>query len=246
MFECVLFYYQIYHYCSIPSPLYFNDDDTPDFLFQFNKGKWVNYDYSYFGIVDGNNGELMWSLNCSMGAMGSPITIKSSIKGHDGLLFLNSGCDNDELTIVKREQAEYQSLEHDVCLAAHWGIEKSMCMAEQRRSKRDIGDNVSGGDSSFPDGSNSKQIVRIPEPEIDASEFIDDIPVDIWTVRNETDFFPDPWTDTKSFFEDYCNVPYFEHIVKIYYLTPDMIKLGKVVPLIVNRPYVYSELFYNA
>ena len=247
------------YYYSIPSPLNFNNDNIPDYLYQFNKGKWMMYDYSYMAVIDGSNGELLWSLNCLKGAMSSAITIKSSKRGHDGMLFFGSGCEN-EFDIVKKkaeDETDFRS-KHNVCLTTHWDVEKSICMTDERNKRHaneesndesiaivdEKGNRVymSGGDT-LPVDSGKKQIFRPPVPDIDLSEFI--IPADIWEVRDETDSFPDPWSNTESFFEDYCKVRYVGMNIEMYFLTPNMIKLEKVAPLIVTRPYVYSEFNNN-
>ena len=223
------------------------------------------YDYSYMGVLDGTNGELLWSINCSMGAMASPITVKSSKAGHDGMLFLASGCDETAHHVIKKETEKMEDIEvtdkHDddaSCLAAHWGVERTMCLAG-RRSERHVEESdgnyividedgnqnyVAGGDYPPPPPVTDSQVYR--PLEIDLSDIEDYIPKDLWVARNETDSFPDPWTDPRSFIQDYCRVPYDRLINKVYFLTPNMVKLGKIKPVVVNYPYVYSKFFFNS
>ncbi len=210
----------------------------------------MNYDYSYVGIVDGDNGELMWSMNCSLGAMGSAITIKSSKKGQDGLLFLASGC--EEKSKVKKKEVQdfkvYKKRQDNTCPSFHWGIEQfSICFSENRNKRHgdDNDDTMSGGDDTS-DQFHSADDFQKPEvlrPNgIDFSKYMDDIPTDIWKATDDTDRFPDPWSDTRTFVQDYCNIPYDRLISRLYFITPNMIKLGKIEPIIENKPYVYSEL----
>lgn len=76
---------------SIPAPLYFNEDDTPDLLIRVNKGAWMIYDYSYIAVIDGRNGQELWTLNSSQALMASCLTLASTDRGEDGMLFVAHG-----------------------------------------------------------------------------------------------------------------------------------------------------------
>ena len=204
----------------------------------------MNYDYSYMGVIDGSNGELLWSLNCSLGAMSSAITVKSSKKGHDGMLFMASGCEEiskytkKEASNVHVNEKVVQHLEPDICPSAHWGVEQSICMAGRRdRNKRHGGDM---GEGPPPDGYQQAQVMR--PIEVEYSEIENEIPTDIWSAEDESDSFPDPWRDTQSFLEEYCEIPYNRIVNKIYFITPNIIKSGVVKPIATNYPYVFSKL----
>ena len=249
------------HY-SIPSPLHFNEDNTPDFLIRFNKGKWMNYDYSYMGVLDGNNGELLWMMNCSMGAMASAVTVKSSRKGHDGMLFFASGC-KQEMNRMKKDTKEkrvFQQVdEENMCPQAHLGLEQAICNIRERSRRHGDKDesedenyiqvmvdnygnpiDIAGGDGPPDYDTDSFQVFR-PQ-DVDFSLLKDYIPSDLWVALDGMDHFPDPWTDTRTFVQDYCEIPYDTLTSRVYYLTPNMIKLGIIKPLYVHRPFVYSKL----
>ena len=235
-----------YYYYSIPSPLNFNNDNIPDFLVRFNKGKWMMYDYSYMAVIDGSNGELLWSLNCSLGAMGSAITVKSNKPGHDGILFLASGCEEKSKIMKKNvENLEvFQKQDDNICPSFHWGMEplSFICLSENRDKRHgDESEKHNEGDSQSSDNF-GPQVFR--PSGIDFSELMDDIPTDLWKATDDTDKFPNPSSDTRSFIQDYCNIPYDRLISRVYFLTPNMIKLGKIEPIIENKPYVYSKLAF--
>ena len=195
--------------------MHYNDDNTLDYLVRFNKGKWMTYDYSYLGIVDGNNGELMWSMNCSMGAMSSAVTVKSSKNGHDGVLVIATGCKNTA-DILKRSNV-YQN--EECTLDQH--IESS-CLEEGNRQKKDKEDDNNEGDA------------------VTADELID-----LWIVTSDSDTFPDPWTNTRLFIEQYCNLSYDAFTTDVFYLTPKMIASGNIKPIYTYKPYVYSKCYHS-
>ena len=208
----------------------------------------MNYDYSYMGVLDGNNGELLWTMNCSMGTMASAVTVKSSRKGHDGMLFFASGCEQ-EMNRMRREIKQKGVLHHEfrgnVCLEAHLGLEQAECSIQERSRRHEdengpdqetTGDRPNDGEM----GPDHPEVFRLPE--IDFSVIQNTMPNDLWEATNKTDKFPNPWTDTQSFIEDYCGIPYERMINRVYFLTPNIIKSGNIKPLFVNKPLVYSEL----
>lgn len=232
----------------MPSPINFNDDETMDFVVQFNKGKWMNYDYSYVAVIDGADGKMLWSMNCSMGSMASPVTIKSKQRGDDGMLFIGNGC-TEEHSVIKSKRHFEERSKDGVCLTAHWGAERSVCLAESRHRRHDISnddwmdvdekENNIGDDNPLPDI--DVQIVR--PIDVNISEIKEYIPSDLWEPSDESDLFPDPEVHPKVFIQDYCNIPYDHYVNKVYFITPKLIKLGKIRPLVISRPYIYSK--YN-
>ena len=199
------------------------------------------YDYSYIGVVDGTNGELLWSLNCSMGAMSSAVTVKSKIKGQDGMLFFASGCETKSVITMKKRNTEnaLNVAKGHFCPSDHWGIEQSMCVATEKRDKRHNGDDDDDDESMDSNDSHGPEVLR--PAGIDFPKFADDVPTNIWESEDETDQFPDPWSDTRSFVQDYCEIPYDTMVNEVYFLTPNMIKSGLIKPIIINSPYVHSK-----
>ena len=240
MYACLIYVsidlISIYLFHSIPAPLYFNDDDIPDYLIRFNKGKWIIYDYSYMGVVDGENGNLLWSFNCSMGAMASGVTVKNKKKGHDGMLFFANGCEGE------RQRMKRDSFEQDICPRMHVEVERATCEAQKRNKRHEEHEEgvppdrdpltVSGDDDNTP---------IFTMPETDFTQYKDDIPSDLWEVHDETDSFPDPWTDSYTFMQDYCEIPVDMMTTRVYYLTPNLITSGHIKPIYEFKPYVYSK-----
>lgn len=230
-------------------------------MLRLNKGKWLNYDYSYLAVIDGSNGDLLWSLNCSMGAMGSAITVKSKEKGHDGILFVASGCEEKSNSISKREtelktndnhKHQLHKSDEDTACLTHSGLEQSTCNTVTQRYKRHNGDHEEDIEESEPDptyhddndnddnGYNGPQVLR--PMDIDFTDISDDIPTDIWGQGDDT--YPDPWSDTRAFVRDYCGIPYDRFVSKMYFLTPSMMKINHVKPILVHSPHVQSMCIY--
>ena len=84
------------HAHSLPAPLFFNEDNTPDFLVRVNKGQWENYDYSYMAVLDGRDGRELWTLNSSRTGMMSGLSIASNTHGWDATVFLSIGTPPDD------------------------------------------------------------------------------------------------------------------------------------------------------
>ena len=84
-------YHNLMMFLSVPAPLYFNGDDTPDLLIRVNKGAWMLYDYSYIAVIDGRDGRELWTFNSSQAVMASSLTVASSVRGSDGMLFIAHG-----------------------------------------------------------------------------------------------------------------------------------------------------------
>ena len=222
---------------SIPAPLHYNQDNQLDFLVRINKGKWMFYDYSYMGVLDGESGELIWTLNCSMGVMSSPITVKSRKNGHDGMLFLANGCENPSGLVQKRDSNSFTKLKNeDKCSEGHTNEEYTACQKSDNKKKRH---------EEIMEGSDNDEVMQNATEGTDSENYfasiIKNLPPDLWEARNEADGFPDPWTDTRSFIQDYCDIPYDSMVNRVYYLTPNMIKSGLIQPVLENKPYVYSK-----
>ena len=84
------------HTHSLPAPLFFNEDSTPDLLVRVNKGEWDKYDYSYMAVLDGRDGKELWTLNSSRTGMMSGLSIASDTHGWDAAVFLSIGTPPDD------------------------------------------------------------------------------------------------------------------------------------------------------
>lgn len=187
----------------------------------------MQYDYSYMGILDGKSGSLLWTLNCSFGSMSSPITIKSRKNGHDGMLFIATGCESPTSNHIKRrEKLTGNIVEHSVNLRHH---DDDTCEALTARKERHETNTGGGGSDTAADSADEGLF---------SSSILSHIPANLWYNDDE---FPDPWSETELFIQNYCNIPYNKMITSIYFLTPNMIKSGHVKPIYEHKPYVYSK-----
>lgn len=92
---------------SIPAPLFYNDDDTPDMFLRVNIGEWDDYDYSYVVIIDGTDGKALWAMNSSYATMQSAVTLTSVDHSQDAVVFFAYNPietrDLNSVTVKKRQ-----------------------------------------------------------------------------------------------------------------------------------------------
>ena len=62
----------------------------------------------------------------------------------------------------------------------------------------------------------------------------------------DKDRFPDPWTDTETFLEEYCGHFMDSVTTHLYFVTPQLIEKGDIRPLYSFKPYVFSKSLYRA
>ena len=77
--------------CSAPTPLYYNQDSIPDLLIRSNFGEWNDYKNSTLRVLDGRNGEELWSFDSAHTGMTSGLSIASKSPGSDAMLFITIG-----------------------------------------------------------------------------------------------------------------------------------------------------------
>ena len=88
--------------CSIPAPLFYNDDSTPDLLVRINHGVWDDYyNYSTVAILDGRNGDELWHLHSVKTGMMSSLSLASDHLGADAAVFIAVGIIDRENPVVK-------------------------------------------------------------------------------------------------------------------------------------------------
>ena len=202
----------------------------------------MTYDYSYMGILDGNNGDLLWSLNCSQGVMSSPVTLQHKNRGQDGMLFIAIGCGRmlQKETTEDNKNGERQK-RSDTCPRTFFENGQVYETKEYKRKEAD------GQEGFFPDsqteGSGNNMHSPINSgPDIDLSQFL---PHDLWETRDNSDSFPDPWKKPNEFIEDYCEYEPDLLEASVYFLTPELTTTSRINPLFVFRPYIYSKLPEN-
>lgn len=221
--------------------MYFNDDDTLDLVVRLNKGQWMIYDSSNLGVLDGNNGTLLWSLECSYAAMSSPVTIRNKKKGHDGIMFIGTGCqkkvgrENRHVPVQETCPRKVLEVERKVCKLDNQRVSPRHEDSESEENTLENGKNVGSGDAIPP------QVPFFHNMNIDFATYI---PSDLWEVKNEADTFPDPWNETEDFIQYYCGYDIDSMTTSVYFLTPELIS-EKVLPLYTFRPYVFSEYYVH-
>ena len=77
--------------CSAPTPLYYNQDSIPDLLIRSNFGEWNDYKNSTLRVLDGRNGEELWSFDSAHTGMTSGLSIASKSPGSAAMLFITIG-----------------------------------------------------------------------------------------------------------------------------------------------------------
>lgn len=201
---------------------------------RLNKGRWMTYHYSNLGVLDGNNGTLLWSMECSQAAMSSAVTIRNKKKGHDGMLFIGIGCQKK----VGRENRHVPVQE--TCPRKVLEVERKVCKLDNQRVSLRHEDSESE-ENTLEDDKNlgSADTIPLQEPFMDM-DFASYIQSDLWEVKDEADTFPDPWNETEDFIQYYCGYDIDSMTTSVYFLTPELIST-KVLPLYTFRPYVFSE-----
>lgn len=194
-----------------------------------NKGEFPFYNLSIVAVIDGTSQDTLWSINCTKGEMTSGITITSNKQGQDGVLFLGVGCHN-------HDSSGKEIVSRDVCPRRYIDVERAVC---QKKDKRDASmrqqKEMAGGD----DDSIIENVQRIEDyPKYDNIQANDD---DLWVIQDDSDWFPNPWNETRSFIEDYCQQSYDQLTVQLYFVTSSLAKSYTIEPLFQMTPYVYSE-----
>ena len=103
---------------TMPAPGNFNGDDTPDFYASFGKGVWPDSEFIAHIIVDGINGELMFSDTVGSFQYASPITYDLTKNGIDEVILVNNNAQkvtqgmeltlyNNEVLVLDVEKKEF-------------------------------------------------------------------------------------------------------------------------------------------
>ena len=92
---------------TMPAPGNFNGDDTPDFYGSFGKGVWPDSEFIAHIIVDGRNGELLFSDTVGSFQYASPIAYDLTKNGIDEVILVNNDAkkvaEGMELTIYRNK-----------------------------------------------------------------------------------------------------------------------------------------------
>ncbi|KAK2179236.1 hypothetical protein NP493_504g03043 [Ridgeia piscesae] len=91
------------------APAYFNDDDTLDFMIHLNRGVWPHYKYALKVVLDGRNGNVLWTLNATWSGMASDLVLRTTERHRDAYLFRMEGVNgpvDNEVRKTGRERGE--------------------------------------------------------------------------------------------------------------------------------------------
>ena len=69
----------------------FNSDAVPDLLVRINYGVWNKYNHSTIAILDGQNGDVLWSFDSVKTGMMSSLSLAALTPGADIALFITMG-----------------------------------------------------------------------------------------------------------------------------------------------------------
>ncbi len=92
----------------MPTPLYYNQDSIPDLLIRSNFGEWNDYNVSTLRVLDGSNGEELWSFDSAHTGMMSSLSIASKSAGSDAMLFLTIGTLDSDSTQSDTDSSKWQ------------------------------------------------------------------------------------------------------------------------------------------
>ena len=206
---------------SIPAPLFYNDDDTPDLFLRVNIGEWHDYEYSYVVIIDGIDGRALWAMNSSYATMQSAVTLMSVNHSQDAVVFFAyNPIDTKDLngTTVKRRKTNNDQ----VSTAFH--------------NKEELKSNV-----SMPTN-NSQNTTELDEGDDDDNIFNDvkHLGEQFWNLSNTS--FPDPLVDPKSFIESCKFDPdQMEQQSYLYFITRDAVTGNDIQPIAAAFPGILSK-----
>ena len=221
-----------YTFSSVPSPLFYNYDDTPDLFLRVNIGEWDDYNYSYVVIIDGTDGKALWAMNSSYATMQSAVTLMSVNHSQDAVVFFAYNpidTRNINGTTVKRRQMDNVSLEKP---------------SSNMSAPTNNFDNTSTGDEDSNDlnedlvGDDEDE--HIDEEITDFDEDIKHLGEQFWNLSNAS--FPDPLVDPKGFIES-CkfDTNEIEQQSYLYFITRDTVTDDNIHPIAAAFPGILSK-----
>ena len=227
--------------CSVPTPLYYNQDSIPDFLIRSNFGEWNKYNISTLRVLDGRNGEELWSFDSAHTGMMSTLSIASKFRGSDAMLFMTVGTLDSDSTQSDTDSSKWQRVrrhEHNqknanVGNPDHEGVE---------------------GEAELIEGGNNHQGTWIiiytsyhpfflPAGGMDYdNDFIFHMmsPTNLW-ISTPEDQFPDPRLDPEGFMV-YCGESFPRLTAYLWLVTREMVEKGEELkPIAVHEPFVFGK-----
>ena len=218
-----------YTFSSIPSPLFYNYDDTPDLFLRVNIGEWDDYNYSYVVIIDGTDGKALWAMNSSYATMQSAVTLMSVNHSQDAVVFFAYNpidTKNINGTTVKRRQMDNVSLEKP--------SSNMSAPANNFDSTSTVDEDANEDPVDDDEGE------HIDEAIPDFGEDIKHLGEQFWNLSNTS--FPDPLVDPKGFIES-CkfDTDEIEQQSYLYFITRDTVTDDNIHPIAAAFPGILSK-----
>ena len=233
---------------SVPAPLMYNNDTIPDLLVRINYGVWDDYyNHSTIAILDGQNGDTLWSLDSMRTGMMSSLSLAAEHSGNDAAVFIAIGTMDGENPVIREvhvhvaqqyrmvvvsvndihgPQARH-AVVHPHCLVSGEGCWEGE--EEEGRERRhseqvevDTVESESSGDSDYGD-------------DIMMTSYSD--PAGLW--EGVGDVFPDPVTDLSAFLT-YCGWSEQELTASVYVLSRH--QSTTPLPLFSHGPITYCKM----
>ena len=209
---------------SIPAPLFYNDDDTPDIFLRVNIGEWDDYEYSYVVIIDGTDGKALWAMNSSYATMQSAVTLMSVNHSQDAVVFFAyNPIDTNDLSsaTTKKRQAD----------------------SDQQGTPSN--DGPSSMNMPFPTDDDQPGEEPLPNmgipPDILKNLNFKHLGEQFWNLSHAS--FPDPLVDPKGFMESCKYQSTMERQCYLYLITRDLTtNEDNVDPMAAAFPAVLSKL----
>ena len=212
---------------SVPAPLFYNDDDTPDIFLQVNIGEWDDYEYSYVVIIDGTDGKALWAMNSSYATMQSAVTLMSVNHSQDAIVFFAYNpidTKNINSATIKKRQADSDQQG----TPSHDGIVPPSSMGIPSQT-----------DSDQP-GEEPPSNMGIP-PDILKNVNFKHLGEQFWNLSHAS--FPDPLVDPEGFIESCKYQSTMEQQCYLYFITRDLTTTDDddVDPIAVTFPAILSK-----
>ena len=199
---------------SVPAPLFYNDDETPDLFLRVNIGEWHDYDYSYVVIIDGTDGKALWAMNSSYATMQSAVTLMSVNHSQDAVVFFAyNPIDTKDLDGATVKRGEMY--------------------VDQQISVVDDGEEPPSTINLPPENTGL--------PDEDQDNFngnIEHLGEQFWNLSNAS--FPDPLVDPKGFIES-CRSQSTVKLSYLYFITRDTLTGDNINAIATAFPGVLSE-----
>ena len=235
---------------SVPAPLFYNDDDTPDIFLRVNIGEWDDYEYSYVVIIDGTDGKALWAMNSSYATMQSAVTLMSVNHSQDAVVFFAYNPIDTKSAALKKRQAESDQQgtpSHEEESTPNMGIPPPIDSDQQGTTSHD-GEELPPNIGMPPQTDTGYQDATSHDGK-EPPEFLKNLNLKhlgekFWNLSNVS--FPDPLADPKGFIESCKYQSAIERQCHLYFITRDLTtgddidSIAAAFSAILSEPFSYN------